>query len=70
MGATKRTSTNETAVIKPALLSCGMVLLLREGIPEPQRFVPCTSHDRLALRTHREVEHTMRMAGERRDHVE
>ena len=63
-------STNETAVVQPTLLFRLVILLLREGVPEPESLVACASHDGFSLWTHREVQNTMGVTSQRGDHVE
>ena len=61
--------TYELSIIESTLLSGLMVLLLRERVPEPERLVASTGNNGLAFGTHREIQNTMRMSGERGDHV-
>ena len=63
-------STNETAVVQPTLLFRLVILLLREGVPEPESLVAGASHDGFSLWTHREVQNTMGVTSQRGDHVE
>ena len=45
------------------------MFLLGERAPEPERLVPCTGDDRLAIRAHRQIQHSMCVPAQRGDHV-
>ena len=65
-----RESTHLVGIIQLTVSIPKMPLFLGEGVPEPQCLVTRTCHDRLTVRAHSQVEHTVRMSGERRDHIQ
>jgi hypothetical protein len=61
---------DEARVIEAAFPARFSTLPFRKCVPEAEGFVSRARDDRLAVRTHREVEHTARVARERHDHVQ
>ena len=63
-------SPNQFPIIQRAFLSNISLLLLGERAPEPERLVSCAGDDRLAIRAHRQIQHSMGMSGQRGNHVQ
>lgn len=61
---------DQLGIIKSTLPASLNTLPPRKRIPKPQRLVSRTSDDGLAVRAHREVQHAIRMARQRRNHIQ
>ena len=61
---------DELSVVQSAFLPNISLLLLWECAPEPERLVSSTGDDRLAIRTHRQIQHSMCMPAQRGNHVQ
>jgi hypothetical protein len=63
-------SSDEPPVVKPTLATRLATLALWECVPETEGLVPCARDNCFPIGTHREVEDTTCVAGERRNHVQ
>lgn len=62
-------SPDEAPVVESAFPARFPTLALGKCVPEAKRLVPSARDDRLAVGTHRKVEHAASVARERYDHV-
>ena len=65
-----RWSPDKAPVVESTFTARFATLALGKCVPEAERLVPSARDDRLAVGTHREVEHAAGVARERNDHVQ
>jgi hypothetical protein len=61
---------NLPCIVQLTLLLSSPRLLFRKSIPKPQSLVTRARYDSLTIGTHCEIQHTVGMTRQRRDHVE